>query len=128
MPNFKSYNYSQSSMVVINFEDQLQPGMAYVGRLWACCYALRLRLEGRIQTALYFGLVWSLFYHQKGKIGIDRFASYRSPASPKLFIKKRLPGQALVVLKSHACALRHYWRLATAATVSRAARSAHQAS
>lgn len=34
MPNFKSYDYSQSSMVVINFEDQLQPGMAYVGRFY----------------------------------------------------------------------------------------------
>lgn len=26
MPNFKGYNYRQSSMVVINFEDQIQPG------------------------------------------------------------------------------------------------------
>lgn len=26
MPNFKAYDYSQSSMVVINYEDQLQPG------------------------------------------------------------------------------------------------------
>ena len=26
MPNFKDYDYSQSSMVVINYEDQLQPG------------------------------------------------------------------------------------------------------
>lgn len=26
MPNFKSYNYDQSSMVVINYRDQLQPG------------------------------------------------------------------------------------------------------
>jgi hypothetical protein len=26
MPNFKKYNYSQSAMVVIDFEEQLQPG------------------------------------------------------------------------------------------------------
>ncbi|MCP4272710.1 MAG: IS1182 family transposase, partial [Gammaproteobacteria bacterium] len=26
MPNYKPYDYSQSSMVVINYEDQLQPG------------------------------------------------------------------------------------------------------
>lgn len=26
MPNFKPYNHAQSSMIVINFEDQLQPG------------------------------------------------------------------------------------------------------
>ncbi len=26
MPNFKSYNYKQSSMVVIDFEEQIQPG------------------------------------------------------------------------------------------------------
>jgi len=26
MPNFKKYNYNQTSMVVINFEDQIQPG------------------------------------------------------------------------------------------------------
>ncbi|MFC6633698.1 hypothetical protein [Microbulbifer taiwanensis] len=26
MPNFKKYSYSQGAMVVINFEDQLQPG------------------------------------------------------------------------------------------------------
>nr|WP_020210919.1 transposase [Gilvimarinus chinensis] len=25
MPNFRKYNYDQNSMVVINFEDQLQP-------------------------------------------------------------------------------------------------------
>ena len=25
MPNFKKYNYDQSTMVVINFEEQLQP-------------------------------------------------------------------------------------------------------
>ena len=25
MPNFKKYNYDQSMMVVINFEEQLQP-------------------------------------------------------------------------------------------------------
>ena len=26
MPKFKSYDYNQSAMVVINFEEQLQPG------------------------------------------------------------------------------------------------------
>ena len=26
MPNYKPYDYNQSSMVVINYEDQLQPG------------------------------------------------------------------------------------------------------
>ena len=26
MPKFKPYNYDQSSMVVINYQDQLQPG------------------------------------------------------------------------------------------------------
>ncbi|MFD2311871.1 transposase, partial [Microbulbifer halophilus] len=26
MPNFRKYSYSQDAMVVINFEDQLQPG------------------------------------------------------------------------------------------------------
>ena len=26
MPNFKPYNYDQTTMVVINFEEQLQPG------------------------------------------------------------------------------------------------------
>ena len=26
MPKFKSYNYNQSAMVVINYRDQLQPG------------------------------------------------------------------------------------------------------
>ena len=26
MPNYKPYNYNQSSMVVINYQEQLQPG------------------------------------------------------------------------------------------------------
>ncbi len=26
MPNFKPYNYDQDAMVVINFEEQIQPG------------------------------------------------------------------------------------------------------
>ena len=26
MPNFKHYNYNQSAMVIVNFEDQIQPG------------------------------------------------------------------------------------------------------
>ena len=26
MPNYKPYNYNKTSMVVINFEDQIQPG------------------------------------------------------------------------------------------------------
>jgi hypothetical protein len=26
MPKFKPYNYNQTSMVVINYQDQLQPG------------------------------------------------------------------------------------------------------
>jgi hypothetical protein len=26
MPNFKPYDYNQSSMIVINYQDQLQPG------------------------------------------------------------------------------------------------------
>ena len=26
MPNFKKYNYNQTAMVVINFEEQIQPG------------------------------------------------------------------------------------------------------
>ena len=26
MPNFKQYNYNQSAMVDVNFEDQIQPG------------------------------------------------------------------------------------------------------
>lgn len=45
MPKFKPYDYRQSSMVVINHEDQLQPGTFE--------YAIHHLIENRIDTRVF---------------------------------------------------------------------------
>ena len=45
MPNFKSYNYDQSSMVVINYRDQLQPGTFE--------YAIHHLIENKLDLSIF---------------------------------------------------------------------------
>lgn len=46
MPNFKPYNHDQSSMVVINYRDQLQPGTFE--------YAIHYLIEHKLDLAIFF--------------------------------------------------------------------------
>jgi transposase len=46
MPKFKPYNYDQTSMVVINYQDQLQPGTFE--------YAIHHIIEHKIDLSIFF--------------------------------------------------------------------------
>ena len=46
MPNFIPYDYNQSTMVVINFEDQLQPGTFE--------HAINYLVENKLDLSVYF--------------------------------------------------------------------------
>jgi transposase len=46
MPNFKPYNYNQTSMVVINFEEQIQAGTFE--------YAIHHRVEKKLDTSIFY--------------------------------------------------------------------------
>ncbi len=46
MPNFIPYDYSQSTMIVINFEDQLQPGTFE--------HAINYLVENKLDLSVYF--------------------------------------------------------------------------
>ena len=47
MPRFKHYNYDQDTMVVINYQEQLQPGTFehavhyLIEQSWTCLYSIQ---------------------------------------------------------------------------------------
>ena len=48
MPNFLSYDYNQNSMVVINFQDQLQPGTFE--------HAIHYLIDNRMDMSVFYPL------------------------------------------------------------------------
>ncbi len=46
MPKFKSYDYNQSAMVVINFEEQLQPGTFE--------HAIHYLIDNKLDLSIYY--------------------------------------------------------------------------
>ena len=81
MPRFKHYNYHQDAMVVINYQDQLQPGLRsrhpakdHPVRLFQRNY-LQLREQYQFQGIV---LRYRVALHHTGPVR-QRHASYRRP-------------------------------------------------
>ena len=46
MPNFKPYNYDQTTMIAINFEEQLRPGTFE--------YAIHHLVDNKLDTSIFY--------------------------------------------------------------------------